>query len=151
MSGRNSRRERVARDVDRDARTCSALVTAPRHGVRAVTASRTSRTGMCFDPLTPFDVWEAAGARIGADAIASAWWLGDWLAFGQAKYGRRYEAAVAATVLDSQTLRNYAVVARRFKLSRRRDDLRFQHHAEVCGPGDGSKCVNHYRRCARRG
>jgi hypothetical protein len=34
-----------------------------------------------------------------------------------------------------QTLRNYAVVARRLKLSRRRDNLSFQHHAEVCALG----------------
>lgn len=148
MSGRNPRRERVARDVDRDARTCSALVPAPRHGVGAVTASR---TGMRLDPRTPFDVWEAAGARIGAYASASAWWLGDWLALGQAKYGRRYKATVAATGLDYQELRNGAVVARRFMLSRRLDDLSFQPHHEVCAPGAGSDCATHYRRCAGRG
>jgi hypothetical protein len=52
------------------------------------------------------------------------------------KYGRRYKEAVAATGLDYQTLRNYAVVARRFELSRRRDNLPFQHHAEVCSLSD---------------
>jgi hypothetical protein len=35
------------------------------------------------------------------------------------------------TGLDYQTLRNYASVARRFELSRRRDKLTFQHHAVV--------------------
>jgi hypothetical protein len=38
--------------------------------------------------------------------------------------------------LDYQTLRNYAVVARRFDLSRRRDTLSFQHHAQVCALRD---------------
>jgi hypothetical protein len=38
--------------------------------------------------------------------------------------------------LDYQTLRNYAVVARRFELYRRRDNLAFQHHAEVCPLSD---------------
>jgi hypothetical protein len=47
------------------------------------------------------------------------------------KYGRRYRAGIARTGLDDQTLRNYAVVARRFELSHRRDNLSFQHHAEV--------------------
>ena len=37
-----------------------------------------------------------------------------------------------ATGLDYQTLREYGVVARRFEWSRRRDNLSFQHHAEVC-------------------
>ncbi len=35
------------------------------------------------------------------------------------------------TGLDYQTLRNYAWVARRFELSRRRDTLSFGHHAKV--------------------
>jgi hypothetical protein len=58
-------------------------------------------------------------------------WLGDWLIFGRYKYGTRYRQAIGATGLDYQTLRNYAVVARRFEPSRRRSTLRAQHHAEV--------------------
>jgi len=64
-------------------------------------------------------------------ADASAWWIGDWLVFGQREYGNRYKQAVAATGLDYQTLRNYAWVASRFCASRRRDTLSFGHHAEV--------------------
>jgi hypothetical protein len=52
------------------------------------------------------------------------------------KYGPRYKEAIAATGLDYQTLRNSAVVARRFAPSRRRDNLSFQHHAEVCALSD---------------
>jgi hypothetical protein len=91
-----------------------------------------SRTSMRFEPLTPIGEWKAVGLRLGLYAEATCWWLGDWLAFGQMKYGRRYKEGVALTGLDYQTLRNYAVVARRFELSRRRDALSFQHHAEVC-------------------
>jgi hypothetical protein len=85
-----------------------------------------------FDPLTTVETWKAIGARIAMYSEASSWWLGDWLAFGQMKYGRRYKEGVALTGLDYKTLRNYAMVARRFELSRRRDDVSFQHHAEVC-------------------
>lgn len=62
---------------------------------------------------------------------SSAWCLGDWLVYGQQIYGGRYREAVEQTGLDYQTLRNYAWVARRFGLSRRRDSLSFGHHAEV--------------------
>ena len=75
---------------------------------------------MRFEPLTPIGEWKAVGLRLGLYAEATCWWLGDWLAFGQMKYGRRYKEGVALTGLDYQTLRNYAVVARRFELSRRR-------------------------------
>lgn len=93
-------------------------------------------TGMRFDALLPFESWTALGAKIGLHANASCWWLGDWLLFGRMKYGRRYKDAVEDTGLDYQTLRNYAVVARRFEASRRRTDLTFQHHAEVCSLPD---------------
>ena len=95
-----------------------------------------SRTGMRFEPRLPFHVWKDVGARIGVAADATSWWLGDWLVFGRTQYGLRYRDAIDQTGFNYQTLRNYAVVARRFKLSRRRDSLSFQHHAEVCALAD---------------
>jgi hypothetical protein len=103
---------------------------------RSGRGAKTTRTGIRFDPLMPIDDWKALGEKIGLYADASAWWLGDWLAFGQMKYGRRYKEGIDLTGLEYQTLRNYAVVARRFELSRRRDNLSFQHHAEVCALPD---------------
>lgn len=72
-------------------------------------------------------------------ANGTRWWLGDWLTFGRYKYGRRYREAIDATGLDYQTLRNYASVARRFEVSRRRDNLTFQHHADVCALTDDAQ------------
>jgi hypothetical protein len=101
-----------------------------RHGVRS------STTGIRFDPLMPIEGWKALGVKIAVYSGATCWWLGDWLAFGQMKYGRRYREGIAVTGLGYQTLRNYAVVSRRFELSRRRDNVSFQHHAEVCALSD---------------
>jgi hypothetical protein len=88
-------------------------------------------TGLKLRKGTPFDAWVAIGRRIGELSSASAWWLGDWLVFGEDCFGDRYKAAVAATGLEYQTLRNYAWVARRVDASRRRSGLSLQHHAEV--------------------
>jgi hypothetical protein len=85
-----------------------------------------------FDPHTPFDAWSDIGIKIARHASGALWWLGDWLLFGRETYGRRYRLAVEATGLDAHTLRNYAVVARRFEPRRRRETLSFQHHAELC-------------------
>jgi hypothetical protein len=79
----------------------------------------------------PFDAWLLMGRRLSRLTNASPWWLGDWIIYGQHAYGERYKAALEVTPLDYQTLRNYAWVARRFQMSRRRDKLSFQHHAEV--------------------
>lgn len=75
--------------------------------------------------------WSRLGRQIFIISDSSAWWLGDWLIYGQAQYPDRYKRAIAETSLDYQTLRNYAWVARQFSLSRRREKLSFQHHAEV--------------------
>ena len=90
------------------------------------------RVGMRFGPTLEFGEWVEIGRRVGLHANASLWWLGDWLIFGKENYGPCYKRGVLLTGLEYKTLRNYAVVARCFGVSRRRDTLSFQHHAEVC-------------------
>jgi hypothetical protein len=104
-----------------------------RPGPRAIALSPTAAS---FDPCLPFDAWREIGGKIGRHSNAASWWLGDWLAFGRFKYGQRYKQAIATTGLDYQTLRNYTAVARRFDPSRRRTDISFQHHAELCSLPD---------------
>lgn len=82
-------------------------------------------------PGLTLERWVAVGQRLARIGSASAWWLGDWLLYGQRTYGQRYKVALEESQLDYQTLRNYAWVAGRFDVSRRRDRLSFQHHAEV--------------------
>ncbi|MFC5058750.1 LmbU family transcriptional regulator [Saccharothrix xinjiangensis] len=91
----------------------------------------TTPVGLAFPRDVTFESWEQAGKRISRIASSSAWYLGDWLVFGQDKYTDRYRRAVEAVGLDYQTLRNYAWIARKFEPVRRRAGLPFQHHAEV--------------------
>jgi len=87
--------------------------------------------GLRLPASLTFERWQALGRRIGSITSASAWWIGDWAFYGEGNYGEKYKQAIAVTGLDHQTLRNYAWVARRFDLSRRRDKLSFGHHAEL--------------------
>ncbi|OQD51816.1 LmbU family transcriptional regulator [Streptomyces phaeoluteigriseus] len=90
------------------------------------------KSGMVFPQGLSERSWERIGASLRELTNSSAWWLGDWLIFGETTYGlRRYREAIERTGLDYQTLRNYAWVARRFDHHRRRDSLSFAHHAEV--------------------
>lgn len=89
------------------------------------------RTGLAFSQMIPLREWELIGQQILAVADSSTWWVGDWLCYGEQAYQDRYREAVQMTSLNYQTLRNYAWVARRLELSRRRDSLSFGHHAEV--------------------
>ncbi|MEU2608698.1 LmbU family transcriptional regulator [Streptomyces albus] len=84
-----------------------------------------------------FDSWSRLGDYVSVVANSSAWWLGDWLVYGQERFSNRYRRCIEESSLDYQTLRNYAWVARNVPLSRRRDGLSFQHHAEVASlPAD---------------
>jgi hypothetical protein len=91
--------------------------------------------GLQIPDSIAFDAWEQVGHKIANVVNCSAWCLGDWLVYGQYKYAERYRRVVATVNLDYQTLRNYAWVARRFDLERRRPQLSFQHHAEVAAAG----------------
>ncbi|MET9497729.1 LmbU family transcriptional regulator [Streptomyces sp. NPDC006552] len=89
-------------------------------------------SGMTFPQNLSERSWERIGTDLRELVNSSAWWLADWLIYGEATYGwRRYKEAIERTGLDYQTLRNYAWVARRFEHHRRRDALSFAHHAEV--------------------
>jgi hypothetical protein len=79
----------------------------------------------------PFETWCEVGARVGSLHDASAWWIGDWLAYGVKTFPDRYRTAIEATGFEYQTLRNYAWVAGRFPPRRRHAGLSFGHHAEV--------------------
>jgi hypothetical protein len=75
--------------------------------------------------------WIGHGKSLGSVARASGWWIGDWIRYGSAKYGEKYEAAARVTGYDIHSLMNMAYVARRFEISRRREKLSFSHHAEL--------------------
>lgn len=92
-----------------------------------------SNTGLDLpDGLTPAE-WQEAGLQIARMRGATQWWIGDWWAFGEHRYGDR-KALVESEEWDGpafQTCRNNAVICQAFETSRRRDSLSFKHHAEV--------------------
>jgi hypothetical protein len=76
-------------------------------------------------------MWEKLGANLLSFADSSAWWIADWLVYGESTFHDRYVEAIKRTSLSYQTLRNYTWAARRFPLPRRRHSLSFSHHLEV--------------------
>ena len=79
--------------------------------------------------------WVADGQRLGAIGRGVNWWLGDWLRFGNLKFGERYVRASRITGYDVQTLMNMVYVATRFDSDRRRERLSWSHHAELAALG----------------
>jgi hypothetical protein len=77
--------------------------------------------------------WARQGRWLGAIGRAGGWWIGDWIRYGNARYGERYGPAAQVTGYDVHSLRNMAYVAGRFDGPRRRESLSFSHHAELAG------------------
>ncbi len=75
--------------------------------------------------------WVSDGQRLGAIGRGVNWWLGDWLRFGNMKFGERYVRASRITGYDVQTLMNMVYVATRFESGRRHERLSWSHHAEL--------------------
>jgi hypothetical protein len=75
--------------------------------------------------------WLATGVSLAEFGRVNNWWVGDWIRYGNARWGEKYTEAAKVTGLDAKTLRNIAYVASRFRLSRRRDNLTWTHHAEL--------------------
>jgi N6-adenosine-specific RNA methylase IME4 len=77
--------------------------------------------------------WRSAGELLGKVERSVSWWLGDWWAFGERRYGVR-KSIVDADDWDGPTFescQNAASVCRAFESSRRREVLSFKHHAEA--------------------
>ena len=90
-----------------------------------------TEVGLRIPASLSFEEWERAGYQLSRIVNSSLWCLGDWLVYGKKTYTDRYMRAIRTAGLRYQTLRNYAWVSRRFEWHRRRQQLTFQHHAEV--------------------
>lgn len=106
--------------------------------------------GIALADDVSYESWSAIGRHIAAVSNSSAWWVGDWLVHGERRFPGRYRRCLEELPLGYQTLRNYAWVARRVAMSRRRDDLSFQHHAEVAALDAGEQ-AHWLERAARDG
>jgi hypothetical protein len=72
--------------------------------------------------------WVAVGRRLGAMGRCGQWGIGDWIHYGNARFGERYDRAARVTGYDVQTLMNMVYVSSRFEISRRRESLSWSHH-----------------------
>lgn len=84
-----------------------------------------------LDPDLPFESYEMLGAYLGRMNRSCAWWIGDWLVFGEGVYGEKFAQAATATGLAPQTLSNRASVSRNVPREIRRPGVPHSVHAEV--------------------
>lgn len=107
---------------------------------------RRSERGWDFPSDLSREEWIAIGRELGRAERGISWWIGDWWAFGEHRYGDR-KAIVEAPDWQGpafQVCENYASIARNFATSRRREVLSFKHHAEVASlpPEDADRLLD---------
>lgn len=90
-----------------------------------------TRTALLLPEHLPYEEWQAKGETLQQIGGAWKWWLGDWLNYGERKYGETYAQGIEQTNLDYQTLQDAAWVARNVELSLRNENLSWSHHREV--------------------
>ena len=98
-------------------------------------AVQLTRTSLILSESLTAHQWEEIGRNLGKVEAATMWWIGDWWAFGEHKYGDR-KALVESeewTGPAFQTCQDAAWVCRAFGTSRRREVLPWTFHKEVAG------------------
>ena len=86
-------------------------------------------TGLVISGEPSYKVWEEYGRKLQFIEGAIQWLIGDWLNYGERKWGEMYAQAVDET--QAITWRNYKWVAGAVELSTRVDNLSWTHHREV--------------------
>ena len=101
-------------------------------------------TGLALPPDLTYDQWESIGQAFQPLSEAIKWWRGDWLAYGEHRFGERYSQGVTeATGATYDTLRKEAWVATRVPFGIRIHTLTWSHH-EVVAPINGLDAQTHW-------
>ena len=100
-------------------------------------------TGLELPASLSFEDWQRVGEQLQRAEHAVMWWLGDWWAFGEHRYGERSAQAVE-NGFNPNTLMNAAWVCRQIPISRRHEVLSFSHHYEVAAlqPAEADALLN---------
>src|SRR4051812_44344403 len=77
------------------------------------------------------DEWRRVGRGLLGVREASAWWIGDWLVYGEWRYRDKYRTVVDQLGMHYDRLRDYAYIAGNVGPGIRRADVPFTHHRLV--------------------
>src|SRR3990167_10086589 len=90
-----------------------------------------TKTGLKFSERLTFEQWQEVGKQIQKIHGSIQWWIGDWLNFGEKKYGEMYTQAIEETGLDYDTLAQYKRISKVFEFTPRGVNLSWSAHREL--------------------
>ena len=84
-----------------------------------------------FHAKLTWSEWKNLGAIVGSTVRVGPWLVGDWVNFGESRFGEKYTQALDVTSLSVERLRVCAWISSRFPPADRRSSLSFESHREV--------------------
>lgn len=92
--------------------------------------------GLVLAPDLSYEQWYEAGMSLKGITQNIQWWWGDYLNYGERKYGEKYEQAVNDFGMNYETARQYARVANAYEMCSRLHNLSWSHHHEATAVED---------------
>ena len=106
------------------------LVVKPNHDIE-YSSFKLRKNGLEPIGIPSFEEWQEVGEFIRKAEGSVHFWLGDWLNYGEQKWGEMYAQAIDETGYEYDTLRHDKAISERIELGRRRPNLSWSHHQEV--------------------
>ena len=88
-------------------------------------------TGLIVHGEPQYEDWAAQGDKLAGIRAATHWWIGDWINYGEHRYGETYAQAIKVTGYSLSTVQSDAYVARRYEACMRMQGLSWGHH-HIC-------------------
>ena len=87
--------------------------------------------GLVINGAPTFDEWTGFGRNARLAERAIHWAIGDWLNYGERRWGEKYAQAIDESGFEYQTLNADKWLAAKIEFMRRRINLSWSHHREV--------------------
>lgn len=88
-------------------------------------------TGLRIDGEPDYDEWYFFGEWLRFIEKSIQFAIGDWINYGEARWGEKYAQALDETEYSYQTLREYSYMAANINLFARANNVSYSHHREV--------------------
>lgn len=111
------------------------IIPMPRKDTDLVVPGKASPVGLSLPDGLSYSEWRGIGDNLKSIESGILWWIGDWLRYGEKRYGEKYKEAVEATGYSYQTLKG-----RPRKAIKGRPDDSQDNQAQ--GSEDRDRCVN---------
>lgn len=97
----------------------------------ATDIGETTETAWIAPANMTYDEYASVGRTLQQVGRSLNWWIGDWLNYGERKFGEMYAQALEITGLSLESLTKYKAVAARIHPAIRVSELSWTHHLHV--------------------